>query len=123
MFVPPEALGFLPRRETTEVWLHLQAHIEVMLMYQQDYCGLLTDLKRAFNHIGRDQVFMIAEHVGIPCPFLNPWKKFLHVFERRFLFWISGRVPFLHHFNADGQLDIPRVHEGILPEGGGILIR
>jgi hypothetical protein len=55
-----------------------------MLMYQQDYCGLSTDLKRAFNHIGRDQVFMIAEHVGIPGPFLNPWRKFLHVFERRF---------------------------------------
>ena len=82
--MPPEALGFLPHRETTEVWLILQAHIELMLQFQQDYAGLSTDLKRAFNHIGRSQVFMIAERIGMPSSLLLPWQKFLRTFVRRF---------------------------------------
>ena len=75
--MPPEALGFLPHRETTEIWLVLQAHIELMLQLCQDYAGLSTDLKKAFNHIGRSQVFMTAEHLGLPLQLLQPWRKFL----------------------------------------------
>ena len=73
--MPPEALRFLPHRETTEVWLILQAHIELMLQLQQDYAGLSTDLKRAFNHIGRAQVFRVAEHLGMPIQLLSLWRK------------------------------------------------
>ena len=82
--MPPEALGFLPHRETTEIWLVLQAHIELMLQLRQDYAGLSTDLKKAFNHIGRSQVFMTAEHLGLPLQLLQPWRKFLGQFVRRF---------------------------------------
>ena len=82
--IPPEALGFLPHRETAEVWLTLQSYIEVMLQLQQPFCGMSTDLQKAFNCIGREQVFMIAAHVGIPDRLLRPWKKFLSSFTRRF---------------------------------------
>ena len=44
----------------------LQAQIELMLQSQQDYAGLSTDLRRAFNHIGRPQVFMLATQLGLP---------------------------------------------------------
>ena len=64
--LPPEALGFLPRRETTEVWMMLQAQIEFMLQSGQHFAGLSTDLKKAFNDIGRRQVFLLARHMGIP---------------------------------------------------------
>lgn len=83
-FIPPEALGFLPGRETTEVWLILQAQIELMMQLGLDFSRLSTDLKRAFNHIGRAQVFMVGEHVGLPWQVMNAWKKFLAIFVRRF---------------------------------------
>ena len=83
-WIPAEALGFLPHRETTEVWLVLQAHIETMLTTGHSFCGMSTDLQRAFNCIGRRQVFMIAERLGIPGKLLKPWKRFLDTFTRRF---------------------------------------
>ena len=82
--MPAEALGFLPSRETAEVWMILQSHIEVMLQLGQDFCGMSTDLQKAFNCIGRPQVFLIANHVGIPQKLLHPWQKFLTSFSRRF---------------------------------------
>ena len=58
----PEALGFLPHRETIEVWLLLQAQIELALQQQLPLTGLSTDLRRAFNTIGRKQVYMADIH-------------------------------------------------------------
>eukprot|EP00435_Cladocopium_sp_Y103_P072449 s162_g40.t1 len=83
-FMPPEVLGFMPHRETTEVWFHLQATIELMIQQGHPYSGLSTDLRRAFNNIGRKQIFMVAAHLGLPWPLLNAWQKFLRVFVRRF---------------------------------------
>ena len=68
---PLKQLGFLPKRETTEVWMMLQAQIELMLQSQQDYAGLSTDLRRAFNHIGRPQVFMLANTIGLTNCFIH----------------------------------------------------
>ena len=41
-YMPAEALGFLPNRENTEVWLQLQAQIELMLQSQHDYSGFVN---------------------------------------------------------------------------------
>lgn len=82
--MPPEALGFLPAREAAQVWLNLQAQIELMMQQNQNYSGLSTDLKKAFNHIGRRQVFKVAERLGMPEPLLNARQKFLGGVARRF---------------------------------------
>ena len=83
-YMPVEALGFMPGRETAEVWLLLQAQIEVMLSYDEPLGGLSSDVKRAFNHIGRKQTFFLGEHLGYPQPLLQAWQKFLANFLRRF---------------------------------------
>ena len=83
-YIPAEALGFLPHREAAEVWLMLQGQIEVMLAYDEPYCGLSSDVRRAFNHIGRPQVFQLGHHLGYPPPLLQAWQGFLTDFERRF---------------------------------------
>lgn len=83
-YMPAEALGFLPHREAAEVWLLLQGQIEVMLAYDEHYCGLSSDVRRAFNHIGRPQVFKMGQHVGLPSSLLCAWQGFLSNFERRF---------------------------------------
>jgi hypothetical protein len=36
-YIPPEALGFLPQRETTEVWMMLQAQIELCTWTMLDF--------------------------------------------------------------------------------------
>ena len=40
IFMPAEALGFLPHREATEIWLQLQGQIELMLTLDEPFCGL-----------------------------------------------------------------------------------
>eukprot|EP00435_Cladocopium_sp_Y103_P066420 s304_g28.t1 len=83
-YMPPEALGFLPHREAADVWLLLQGQIELMLANDAPFCGLSSDLRRAFNHIGRRQIFYLGAHLGLPAPLLNAWRKFLGSFVRRF---------------------------------------
>ena len=83
-YIPPEALGFLPDREAPQVWFVLQGCIELMLQHSRSFCGLSTDLQKAFNNIGRKQVWHLAQHMGLPDSLLTPWKSFLHGFERRF---------------------------------------
>eukprot|EP00435_Cladocopium_sp_Y103_P026257 s555_g6.t1 len=55
-YMPVEALGFMPRRETAEVWLLLQAQVEVMLSYDAPLGGLSSDVKRAFNPHAADKL-------------------------------------------------------------------
>ena len=50
----------------------------------EPYCGLSSDVRRAFNHIGPRQGFHMGSHLGYPKQLLNAWGKFLATFERRF---------------------------------------
>ena len=84
LYMPTEALGFLPDREAPQIRLQLQGTIELMLQHRKPLGGLSTDLQKAFNHIGRDQVWMLASQVGLPENLPRPWKAFLSNFERRF---------------------------------------
>ena len=71
-------------RETTEIWLLVQGQIGTMLALDEPYCGLCSDIKRAFNHIGRQQVFHMGHHLGYPIGLMNAWQKFLNTFQRCF---------------------------------------
>ena len=55
-----------------------------MLALDEPYCGLCSDIKRAFNHIGRQQVFHMGHHLGYPIGLMNAWQKFLNTFQRCF---------------------------------------
>ena len=95
--MPVEALGFIQHRETTEMWLQLQAHIELMLQRGEAFAGLSTDLKRAFNNIGRKQVFIVAQHLGLPWQLLNAWQKFLSTLWDVLMYMATSAVLFCHH--------------------------
>ena len=56
-----------------------------MLAYDEPLCGLSSDVRRAFNHIGRRQVFHMGEHLGFPSTLLTAWGEFLNNFVRRFI--------------------------------------
>eukprot|EP00438_Fugacium_kawagutii_P008486 Skav210938 [mRNA] locus=scaffold713:136269:139058:- [translate_table: standard] len=83
-YIHSDAHGFLPGRETMQCWLQIQSSIEMALQAGAQLSGIATDLRKAFNNIGRPQWFCLAEHIGIPGRILTPWKAFLQGFTRRF---------------------------------------
>ena len=84
-YTPEEALGYMPGCETFQLWLVLQATIEQNLIQNKPFCGLSTDIVKAFEHIGRPQLFALLNHIGAPDSLTHPWASFLDSFHRRFL--------------------------------------
>ena len=79
-----EAFGFLPGCEPTQLWLLLQAEVEVSLQSNSPLCGLSSDLTRAFNFIPRQHTFALATHLGVPMRIVHPWRTFLNSCTRAF---------------------------------------
>ncbi len=79
-----DAYGFLPGSEPAQLWMLLQADIELCLQHDSPLCGLSVDLVRAFNFIPRQHSFALAEHLGVPDVVLRPWKSFLGGCTRAF---------------------------------------
>ncbi|CAJ1428173.1 unnamed protein product [Effrenium voratum] len=78
------AFGFLPSREAQEIWLPLQAHIELHAQQNRSLVGCVADVEKAFNHLPRVPIKQIAKHVGFPSNFVEAWHRFLVGFSRRF---------------------------------------
>lgn len=83
-YIDAEAFGFLPGHEPSQLWLLLQAQIESSLQDGSVWCGLSTDLVRAFNNIPRQHSFRLAQHLGLPLCVLSPWRSFLQSCTRSF---------------------------------------
>ena len=92
-YMPEAAYGFLPGRETAQVWMAIQAWVEHAVNFDLPLCGISTDLQKCFNNIERPQIFLIAEHLGISERITLPWKSFLGSFERRFCIRNTVGVP------------------------------
>ena len=84
-YAPPEAFGFLPGKEATQVWFTIQSWVEVAMQQDRTIYGLSADLEKCFNRISRPQVFHLARHLGVSNRILHPWKTFLDKFQRRFM--------------------------------------
>ena len=69
--------GFLPHKETLQVWLTLQSYLEEAHQQRTPHIGLSTDLKKAFNMIPRTQLSALS-HLGVPQHILTPWMAFLN---------------------------------------------
>lgn len=82
-YMPVGALGFLPHREAAEIWILLQGQIELMLAYDEPFFGLGSDVRRAFKHFGRRQVFHMGTRLGLPSTLLTAWNSFLSNLEKR----------------------------------------
>ncbi|CAJ1449680.1 unnamed protein product [Effrenium voratum] len=79
------AFGFLPSREAQEIWLPLQALIELRAQQDQPLVGCVADVEKAFNHLPRLPIKQVAKHVGFPSDFVEAWHRFLTGFSRRFV--------------------------------------
>ena len=83
-WLPECIVGFVPGCEAPQIWEYLQCCIEQKLNEDEQITGASLDLEKAFNFIGREQTFYIAEHIKLPLQLLNPWKQFVERMSRRF---------------------------------------
>ena len=83
-FVPDELHGFMPTKETTQVWFEIQCWIELALAQGVDWHGCSADIQKCFNSIERPAYLVLAEQLGTPNCIRVPWQAFLASFERRF---------------------------------------
>ena len=83
-WLPDSILGFMPKKETAQVWQVLQGMVEVSINEGLSMTGLSADLAKAFNFIGREQTFFLARHAGFPDEVTVPWSEFVGNVCRRF---------------------------------------
>ena len=74
----------MPHGECAQLWLRLQASVEIALQEDSNWCGLSTDLHRAFNTIPRKHSLLLSRRLGIPSTVLRPWHSFLDNCSRSF---------------------------------------
>ena len=98
----------LPGRECGEIWHLVQALAEASLQQHLPLAGVISDVKKAFENVPRTPLFDLALHVGFPVQIIDPWRRFLHCFERRFL--------------LRNQIGEPLKSNHGLPEGDGLSV-
>ena len=85
-YISAAAHGFLPGKESAQVWYGLGAQIELAFQGEESLCGFSVDFARAFNTIPRQPLFETATWLGLPAALTTPWKSFLLNMKRRFMF-------------------------------------
>ena len=76
--------GFIPGREAGEIWHLVQSLVEVCLQQALPLAEVITDVRKAFESIPRDLLFSVAAQLGLSQRIIDPWRRFLANFERRF---------------------------------------
>ena len=83
--LPPDCLGFVPGRETTEYWYHIQTQIELCCQGAYDLYGMSCDVIKAYNNLPRLPIARMASHIGLPEHITRPWFAFANGLCRHFL--------------------------------------
>ena len=83
--VPDALFGFVPNRETADMWMLLQARIETACAEGSALVGCMTDVVKAFNGLPRGPLLRAAARLGFPACVLTPWIAFISRVQRRFL--------------------------------------
>ena len=84
-FAPAEQYGFMPSRETADMWIVLQAQIETACMQGVPLVGCMADVVKAFNGLPRQPLLGAAARMGFPRCVLTPWIAFVSQVQRRFV--------------------------------------
>lgn len=76
--------GFLPGRSALQYYYTVQVALELALQSGEPLHGYVADIVKAFNHIPRYPVYVMAEQAGVPGQVLTPWKAAHSQLRRRF---------------------------------------
>ena len=88
-----ELFGFVPHHEAQELRYALQMQIEACCQSSASIYGFSTDVVKAFNHLPREPIAVIARRNGIPESLLTPWFGFLRGMQRRFKVGTAVSAP------------------------------
>ena len=83
--MPEEMFGFVPEKETADLWISLQAKIETACQLGQPLTGCVADVVKAFNGLPRGPLLRAAARLGFPQCVLTPWVSFISQIQRRFV--------------------------------------
>ena len=81
---PDTLLGMLPYRSAQQVWYAMQLQVETTRMHGGSLCGVLADLRKAFNLIPRLPTLACSLKLGLPIRLVRAWTGALTMVSRRF---------------------------------------
>eukprot|EP00438_Fugacium_kawagutii_P011445 Skav223455 [mRNA] locus=scaffold184:98175:103062:- [translate_table: standard] len=82
-----------PGSNATTLWWSLQSRLETY-MYSGDHAiGIISDVVKAFNHLPREPVFMIAKSLGVHGDLLRAWSTATWGLKRHFFIQGSPSMP------------------------------
>ena len=84
-YLPDEQFGFVPGRETADLWFRLQARVELSCQQGMPLTGCVADVIKAFNGLPRAPLLQAAVRLGFPTSVLHPWASFISQVQRRFV--------------------------------------
>ena len=82
--LPGSIRGGVPSRQSTSVWFEIAQTIESAHISNQSICGLVLDIRRAFNAIPRMPLWHALLHLGFPSDILSAWVQFVSGQQRHF---------------------------------------
>ena len=83
-YVGSGSKGFLPGREAGQLWMYVQALIEIALQSDHSLSGCNTDVMKAFESVPRQPLQAVGHLLGLPPALLRAWFAFLDGCVRRF---------------------------------------
>ena len=77
--------GFLPHRQSSDVWYFVNICLEVSMQQEWPLHGVVADLVAAYNLLPRHPAFRFLQILGVPAWFIQVWSRHLHTFQRFFV--------------------------------------
>ncbi len=82
--LPHSVFGGIPGKQAREVWYTMSQMIELAHADNQTLCGLVLDIRRAFNALPREPLWMLLHQLSFPSCILKTWVAFVSSQVRRF---------------------------------------
>lgn len=79
--------GFMPSSDASEMWLMIQAQVELAVQTNIGIQGFVTDLQKAFENIPRLPIYELVVHMGMDIQIANLWFDFLAKTQRMSAVW------------------------------------
>ena len=82
--LPDSIRGGVPSRQSTGIWFEIAQSLETSYISNQSRCGLVLDIRRAFNAIPRLPLWHALLQMDFPPDILEAWVQFVSGQQRHF---------------------------------------
>ena len=92
-WMPWGASGFMPGRDTSDIWFLIGAQVEAAVQQGHVVCGYSTDIVKAFNGLPRQPLLEVAGQLGVPAGITQAWGSFIGGLQKRFMIMNTVSQP------------------------------